>query len=118
LGVIRQDLPALEATAKLTRLLASDSQVALTLANLTTSPNYEPLVTTLADALYAVGKPALFVVTPGSVANKARQIIQDRKILYCDSIDDAIRLVHAYLGYEPHSARLAQQSKRNFTPLC
>lgn len=100
LGLI-QNVAALEGTAEAARLASADPDVGLTFVPLTTSPDYERTVHALAATLMASGKPALFVVTPGSVANGARKVIRDHGIPYCDRIDDAIRLLDAYFGYQP-----------------
>jgi len=72
---------------------------------LTTTPHYEESVTALADALRVCGKPALFVVTPGSVATGVRAIIRDSGLAYCDRLDDGLRLLQAYFGYKPDRSR-------------
>jgi len=79
--------------------LAAEPDVGVILIPLTTTPNYEPSVAALAGALQGCGKPALFVVTPGSVATGVREIIRERGIARCDRLDDGIRLLEAYFSY-------------------
>ncbi len=87
--------------APLVAAVAADPDVGVIMVPLTTTPNYEHSVTALAEALRACGKPALFVVTPGSVATKVRTIIRERNIAYCDRIDDGVRLLDAYFAHRP-----------------
>jgi acyl-CoA synthetase (NDP forming) len=102
MGTRRQEVGEGGAIApQLVAAVAGDPDVAVILIPLTTIPNYEHSVTALADALRACGKPGLFVVTPGSVATGVRAIIRERGISYCDRLDDGIRLLRAYLSYQP-----------------
>jgi acetyl-CoA synthetase (ADP-forming) len=112
LGLI-QNVTALEGTAEMARRAAADASVGLTFVPLTTSPDYERTVTALADALAASGKPALFAVTPGSVADGVRKIIRDKGLPYCDRIDDAVRLLRAYFSDRPQGAAASPQARRN-----
>lgn len=81
--------------------VANDADVGVVLIPLTTIPNYEASVSNIADGLLASDKPALFAVTPGSVATGVRAIIREKGIPYCDRIDDALRLLAAYVDYAP-----------------
>lgn len=111
LGLI-QGVTALEGTAVMARLAAADATVGLTFVPLTTSPDYERTVATIADELVKSEKPALFAVTPGSAADGVRKIIREKGIPYCDRIDDAVRLLHAYFSFTP------QDSKPPIQPAC
>lgn len=84
--------------------VANDPNVGVVLIPLTTIPNYEASVTGIADGLLASGKPSLFALTPGSVATGVRAIIREKGVPYCDRIDDAMRLLAAYVDYEPKTA--------------
>jgi acetyl-CoA synthetase (ADP-forming) len=81
---------------------------------LTTMPAYEASVTGIADGLNTADKPALFALTPGSVATEVRAIIREKNIPYCDRIDDAMRLLRAYLEYRPDGATSAAPERRPF----
>ena len=83
------------------RAAAADPAVGLVMVPLTTTPNYEMTATALAEGLAACGKPGFFIVTPGSVANGVRAILRQHGILYCDRIDDGMRLLRAYRSYVP-----------------
>jgi acetyl-CoA synthetase (ADP-forming) len=103
-GTRRQEVGELAAIAStLVAAVAADPDVGLILIPLTTTPNYEHSVTALADALIACGKPALFVVTPGSVATGVRAILREKGISYCDRLDDGLRLLDAYFAYREPS---------------
>jgi acetyl-CoA synthetase (ADP-forming) len=103
-GTRRQEVGELGAIAStLVAAVAADPDVGVILIPLTTTPNYEHSVTALADALIACGKPALFVVTPGSVATGVRAILRERGISYCDRLDDGLRLLEAYFAYREPS---------------
>jgi acetyl-CoA synthetase (ADP-forming) len=47
----------------------------------------------------------LFVVTPGSVATGVRAIIRDSGLVYCDRLDDGLRLLQGYFGYNADRPR-------------
>jgi acyl-CoA synthetase (NDP forming) len=108
MGTRRQEVGEVGAiAAPLVAALAADPDVGLIMIPLTTTPHYEESVSALADALRACGKPALIVVTPGSVATGVRAIIREAGLAYCDRLDDGLRLLQAYLGYKPHRTRQA-----------
>ena len=101
MGTRRQEIGGVAAiAAPVVSALAADPDVGVILIPLTTTPSYEASVTALAEALRDCGKPALFVVTPGSVATGVRAIIRDRGILHCDRLDDGIRVLEGYLSYK------------------
>ena len=100
MGARRQETGGVAAiAASVVSALADDPDVGAILVPLTTTPSYEASVASLAEALRQCGKPALFVVTPGSVATGVRAIIRERGIVYCDRLDDGIRVLEAYLSY-------------------
>jgi acetyl-CoA synthetase (ADP-forming) len=102
MGTRRQEVGEVaDIAARLVAAIAGDPDVGLILIPLTTTPHYEASVTALAEALRICGKPALFVVTPGSVATGVRAIIREAELAYCDRLDDGLRLLQAYLGYRP-----------------
>ncbi|HUK07857.1 MAG TPA: acetate--CoA ligase family protein [Stellaceae bacterium] len=100
MGARRQETGGVTAIADpIVSALAGEADVGVILIPLTTTPSYEASVTALADRFRNCGKPTLFVVTPGSVATGVRAIIRERGIVYCDRLDDGIRLLEAYLSY-------------------
>lgn len=97
LGARRPDVGETVSIAEpIAEAVGKDAQVGVVLVPLTTIPNYEASVTGIADGLVAAGKPALFAITPGSVATGVRKIIRDKGLAYCDRVDDAMRLLEAY----------------------
>ena len=97
LGARRSDVgEAVSIAEPIAKAVGADGNVGVILVPLTTIPNYEASVTGIADGLLAAGKPALFAITPGSVATGVRKIIREKGIPYCDRIDDAMRLLKAY----------------------
>ena len=102
MGMRRQEVGEGDAIAPhLVAALAADPDVSVILIPLTTTPNYERTVTALAEALRTCGKPALFIVTPGSVATGVREVIRRHHLTYCDRLDDGIRLLETYLRALP-----------------
>jgi len=87
--------------------VAADPAVGVVLVPLTTAPDYEQSVRSLIDGLRGTCKPALFIVTPGSVAAPIRAIIRAAGIAYCDRIDDGVRLLAAWAGWQPGAAAVA-----------
>src|SRR5215472_13354794 len=107
MGTRRQEVGEVRAiAAPIVAALAADPDVGLIMIPLTTTPHYEESVTALSEALKTCGKPVLFVVTPGSVAKPIRAIIREAGLAYCDRLDDGLRLLQAYLSYEPDRPRL------------
>lgn len=97
LGARRPDVGETVSIAEpIAKAVGADPSVGVVLVPLTTIPNYEASVTGIADGLLAAGKPALFAITPGSVATGVRAIIRDKGIPYCDRIDDAMRVLKAF----------------------
>lgn len=97
LGARRPDVGETMSIAEpIAKVVGADPNVGVILVPLTTIPNYEASVTGIADGLLAAGKPALFAITPGSVATGVRAIIRQKGIAYCDRIDDAMRVLKAY----------------------
>jgi acyl-CoA synthetase (NDP forming) len=104
MGTRRQEVGEVGAiAAPIVAALAADPDVGLIMIPLTTTPHYEASVTALCDALKACGKPVLFVVTPGSVATPIRAIIREAGLVYCDRLDDGLRLVQGYFSYKPEA---------------
>ncbi|AZW14848.1 CoA-binding protein [Bordetella bronchiseptica] len=65
---------------------------------LTTSPHFEQVTLALGQAMaQAGGKPVLFLVTPGGVADNCRTLLQDLGLPYVDRMDDAIRILRHYV---------------------
>ncbi|WP_029043765.1 acetate--CoA ligase family protein [Cupriavidus sp. WS] len=65
---------------------------------LTTSPHFEQVTQALGQAMAREGgKPVLFVVTPGGVADNCRMLLQDLGLPYVDRMDDAIRILRHYV---------------------
>ena len=81
--------------------VCADPDVGVVVLPLTTAPNYEQSVSALAEPLRAGGKPALFIVTPGSVATPVRALIREAGIAYCDRLDDGVRLLEAWASWRP-----------------
>ncbi len=120
MGTRRQEVGEVRAiAAPIVTAMAADPDVGLIMIPLTTTPHYEASVMALCEALKTCGKPVLFVVTPGSVATPIRAIIRESGITYCDRLDDGLRLLQAYLSYEPDRARqsMAAASKLAVPPL-
>ncbi|HEV3175324.1 MAG TPA: acetate--CoA ligase family protein [Stellaceae bacterium] len=106
MGTRRQEVGEVRAiAAPLVAALAGDPDVGLIMIPLTTTPHYEASVAALAEALRSCGTPALFVVTPGSVATGVRAIIREAGLAHCDRLDDGLRLLQAYFGYRPDRSR-------------
>ncbi|MFI4995430.1 MAG: acetate--CoA ligase family protein [Hyphomicrobiales bacterium] len=102
MGARRQDVGEAKAIAQpIAAAVAADPNVGVVFIPLTTIPNYEVSVAGIADGLNTSDKPALFALTPGSVATGVRSIIREKGIPYCDRIDDAMRLLRAYVTYRP-----------------
>lgn len=73
--------------------MADDPDVRILWIVLTTVPHYERTTEVLAKTALACGKPFLFVVTPGSAADKPRRVLRDLGCPYFDRIDDCIRIL-------------------------
>jgi acyl-CoA synthetase (NDP forming) len=118
MGTRRQEVGEVrDIAAQLVAAIAGDPDVGLIMIPLTTTPHYEASVSALTGALRTCGKPALFVVTPGSVATGVRAIIRESGLAYCDRLDDGLRLLQAYLGYKPpRSRQLRETAARNPLP--
>jgi acetyl-CoA synthetase (ADP-forming) len=102
MGTRRQEVgEASVIAAPITKAVLADQDVGIVFVPLTTIPNYEASVTALTEGLADSGKPTLFALTPGSVATTVRAIIHEKRLPYCDRIDDAMRLLRAYLDYRP-----------------
>jgi acyl-CoA synthetase (NDP forming) len=80
---------------------------------LTTSPNFDNVTRALANAAVRGGKPVLFVVTPGAVADNSRRILQDLKVPFVDRMDDAIRILRHYM---PQATSLCLQAEASTRP--
>ena len=118
MGTRRQEVGEVRAiAAPLVAALAGDPDVGLIMIPLTTTPHYEESVTALAKALRVCGKPALFVVTPGSVATGVRAIIRNSGLAYCDRLDDGLRLLQGYFGYKPDRSRKPVSAAPHVAPL-
>jgi acyl-CoA synthetase (NDP forming) len=63
---------------------------------ITTAPMLANTVGKMADAAAARGKPCLFIMAPGHAADGARQALVERRIPFADSLDEAVRTVHAW----------------------
>lgn len=106
MGTRRQEVGEVRAiAAPIVEALAADPDVGLIMIPLTTTPHYEASVTALCEALKVCGKPVLFVVTPGSVATPIRAIIREAGLVYCDRLDDGLRLLQGYFSYKPDGPR-------------
>ncbi len=106
MGTRRQEVGEVRAIASpIVAALAGDPDVSIIMIPLTTTPHYEASVTALCEALKVCGKPVLFVVTPGSVATPIRAIIRGSGLVYCDRLDDGLRLLQAYFSYKPDAPR-------------
>jgi acyl-CoA synthetase (NDP forming) len=117
MGARRQEVGEVRAiAAPLVAALAGDPDVGLIMIPLTTTPHYEESVAALAEALQVCGKPALFVVTPGSVATGVRAIIRESGLAYCDRLDDGLRLLQAYLGYKPDRSQQPAPAPPSIAP--
>ena len=115
MGTRRQEVGEVRAiAAPIVSALTGDPDVGLIMIPLTTTPHYEASVTALCDALKTSGKPVLFVVTPGSVATPIRAIIRESGLVYCDRLDDGLRLLQAYFDYEPDSPLQSAPARVNF----
>jgi acyl-CoA synthetase (NDP forming) len=102
MGTRRQEVGEAGAIAPLiARAVLGDPDVGVVFVPLTTIPNYEASVTALSEGLAGSSKPVLFALTPGSVATTVRAIIREKGIPYCDRIDDAMRMLRAYVDYRP-----------------
>jgi acyl-CoA synthetase (NDP forming) len=102
MGTRRQEVGEASAiAAPITKAVLTDRDVGIVFVPLTTIPNYEASVRALTEGLADGSKPTLFALTPGSVATTVRAIIREKGILHCDRIDDAMRLLRAYLDYRP-----------------
>jgi acetyl-CoA synthetase (ADP-forming) len=115
MGARRQDVGEAKAiAAPIAAAIAADPNVGIVFVPLTTIPNYEVSVTGIADGLLTSTKPALFALTPGSVATGVRAIIREKGIPYCDRIDDAMRLMRAYVEYRAEPRARAKPEPRTF----
>ena len=115
MGTRRQEVGDVRAiAAPIVSALTGDPDVGLIMIPLTTTPHYEASVTALCEVLKTSGKPVLFVVTPGSVATPIRAIIRESGLVYCDRLDDGLRLLQAYFDYEPDSPLQSAPASGNF----
>ena len=115
MGARRQDVGEAKSIAEpIAAAVAADPNVGVVFIPLTTIPNYEVSVAGIADGLLASDKPALFALTPGSVATGVRSLIREKGIPYCDRIDDAMRLLRAYVDYRPGLEAPARPKPRPF----
>ncbi|MCC6007245.1 MAG: acetate--CoA ligase family protein, partial [Rhodobacteraceae bacterium] len=83
------------------RLLMEDECVGLVLAPITTAPDVRLICESLVNGAEAAAsgpyaKPWIIVLQPGQAGDAARRMLRERKALYCDSLDEAIR---AFAGY-------------------
>jgi acyl-CoA synthetase (NDP forming) len=115
MGARRQDAGEAKTIAEpIAAAVAADPNVGVVFVPLTTIPNYEASVTGIVNGLLTSKTPALMALTPGSVATEVRAIIRERGIPYCDRIDDAIRLMCAYVEHRPQLGVLAKPTARPF----
>jgi acetyl-CoA synthetase (ADP-forming) len=102
LGARRQELGEGFAVAQeVAQFAASDANVGIAIVPMTTAPSYEATVSALVEGLKESGKPHFFIVTPGSVATSVRALLRERRVPYCDRLDDGMRVLRAYLDYRP-----------------
>ena len=102
MGTRRADVGEAQSIAgPITRAVTADPGVDIVFVPLTTIPNYEVSVTALTEGLAQSDKPSLLALTPGSVATGVRAIIREKRVAYCDRIDDAMRMLRAYVDYRP-----------------
>lgn len=82
---------------------------------LTTSPHFEQITQALGQAaIQSGGKPVLFLVTPGGVADNCRMILQDLGVPYVDRMDEAVRILERYVP-RAHVIPCAYQPQRPTT---
>ncbi len=113
LGARRQELgEGFLVAERAARIAIADPNVGIVLVPMTTAPNYEGTVNALVDGLESVGKPFFFVVTPGSVATGVRALLRQRNVVYCDRLDDGMRMLRAYLDYHPAACAPPQSLPR------
>jgi acyl-CoA synthetase (NDP forming) len=77
-------------------IAADDPAHDVLLPLITTAPMLANTVGKMADAAAARGKPCLFIMAPGHAADGARQALIERRIPFADSLDEAVRAVHAW----------------------
>ena len=108
MGARRDDVGEAKGIAEpIATAMAADPAIGVVFIPLTTMPAYETSVSAIIDGLVTAEKPALFALTPGSVATGVRALIRERGIPYCDRIDDALRLLRAYVQYQPAEPEIA-----------
>ena len=78
-------------------LAAADADVSVVLATVTTQPTITESTVLQARAAKAAGKPALFVVVPGSAAAPTRAALDELGMTHYDTLDEALRVLEAWV---------------------
>jgi acetyl-CoA synthetase (ADP-forming) len=88
------------------------SDIGVLFVVLTTSPHFEQVTQALGEAMAQQGgKPVLFLVTPGGVADNCRMLLQDLGLPYVDRMDDAVRILRHYLPRSDALPRMASSQR-------
>lgn len=90
----------------------ADPAVDLALMVLTTAPDVPAFTRQLADGAErpgAGGKPALFVMLPGRVAEPARQMLVERSLPYVDTLAEAMAVLRGWKAWSTHQEPSAPQ---------
>lgn len=98
-GRLSPDTPG--AAAEILRVFTADEGLGVVLAMWTTTPHYEARSREIGEALVALGKPFVVVVTPGHAADGARQTLHEAGCPFVDRVDDAIRMLRHYCTWRP-----------------
>ncbi|MBM3571132.1 MAG: acetate--CoA ligase family protein [Alphaproteobacteria bacterium] len=92
----RKEGEAAHVASTAVELVATDPATDIALFAITTAPALARITGELADAAIAAQKPYVFVMQPGKAAAASRAALLQRRALFCDTIDDAIRAIRAW----------------------
>jgi acyl-CoA synthetase (NDP forming) len=80
-------------------LLAGDSDAAVMLIVVATTPQLEAKVRLWAELALAHGKPTAILLTPGTLIDSSRAILRELRCPFTNRMDDALRVVKAAVAY-------------------
>ncbi|RIK45292.1 MAG: hypothetical protein DCC58_06845 [Chloroflexi bacterium] len=92
----RREGEAVSIAAATLDAIAADPQVDLLLCAMSTAPAIPQTTADLADAAARSGKPFLFFMWPGSVADGGRARLLERNAPFADRLDDCVRALRAW----------------------
>ena len=79
-------------------IAAGDPDVSVLLAVITTGPMVGNTTRCMADAVIAAGKPTLFVIMQGTADDGARVILEEKDLLYFETLEEGLRVLERWLS--------------------